>query len=672
MCGIFGHFPTSGKGANIMKIKVLGLDNIERGRDSCGYYYGGNIHKGVEKFKEFDKLIQDHIITMGDQYPLFLGHTRSASPGIAGGYSAFNAHPFECGDLVLTHNGVIYNINQLAEEFDVDIKDLNVDSHKLAKIISETGLDVLNRYVGAAALAFTLKTEPSVGYIYHGKSNEKSFAAAATNGKMCFEERPLYIMQTPEGLFYSSKKEGLLMIRESEEEEPIQLDHNIVYKVVNGIFSEEPEYTTAVVRIDNNLKTDEFKNKPVTSTYSGGGQGNIFTKGVTQTMGGIKKPAHIYANNKLTVAYKSDVAPSTGLVWKESMPLRARVKTNICFYWKGRYWIKKAESTEPVLANGSFVLDKKGFITVVDAFESSTYIFYNGIMMKSAEVYMKMLKDIEKEGALKAFAVENKKTSNVAYFLSKYSKYAIPNLEEEATTVRDDDRFRWFEKDTFEPIKALRLQPKFSSRTYVIKDGYLVSISSSDKQDTMLFDVPMDLSDPDEDAVSDKSNELDEHLTRMQTASRQKASTGEYPSAPELFADRKAEVRVAFNSIFDHEDWIYKKSSDVLDILKMIIRDIFLLDYGYNLDNKQELDNYTSEFISEAVRSEITLIDNMPPGYDLDKYLTNFYDDAMKGVFEEDLTELYETKDLKKKKWRKQSNKTQQQKIDWKRFLKKN
>lgn len=625
-CGIFGCFPIPGKPVNILKIKLLGLDNVERGRDSCGYYYGGNIQKGIDKVKEFNKYLEEHFLEKGELYPLFLGHTRSASPGILGGYSAFNAHPFECDNLVLTHNGVIYNILELSEKYNVDVTGLNVDSHKLTKIISEAGLDVLHHYVGAAALAFTLKTEPYIGYLYHGKSYEKPFVATAKDNRLCYEERPLFCMQTEDGMFYSSKIEGLLRIRENDKEVPYQLEHNTVFKVVNGVLLEDEADIMKIERIENNLRIDDYKNKVWNESgfFPKGG-----TKDTTATKSYTNSPAKI---NNLAVVHSTFVTPQTSLILSECLPLRARIKTNICFYWKGRYWIKDAEGNNQ-LADGTFVLDKKGFIVKEGSTGSKKYYFYVGVMIKDKAAYDRLTLDLFNKEPFKSFI--NNPSANFAYWIADYAEYPVTCLSSEGVNCIEAHRFKWFDETSDDKLKRKEFQPKFSSRTYHFSGNYLRAITTSDKSDKFIFsedESVMDLSDPDEPT----DNALNAVFESQQLK--------------EAFAERKQTVRVNFNSIFDDKRTIIQET-DSCNILSLMLQDLFTLDYNVTMDDPKELSFYINQFLGECIDCGLTIMENLSKDFDLEVYLLNYFDNTFDSIFPAKVNEGYNitNSQLKKK-----------------------
>ncbi|MFH1294518.1 MAG: glutamine--fructose-6-phosphate transaminase (isomerizing) [Candidatus Aenigmatarchaeota archaeon] len=132
MCGIIGYLG-NGNGATIV---MEGLKNLEyRGYDSFGFALRTN--KGIEIVKKVGKI--------GDSQGLFLketdmamGHTRWATHGAV---TQPNAHPHtDCsGSVVIVHNGVIENYQELRKELKEGGHKLNseTDTEVIAHMIEE-------------------------------------------------------------------------------------------------------------------------------------------------------------------------------------------------------------------------------------------------------------------------------------------------------------------------------------------------------------------------------------------------------------------------------------------------------------------------------------------------------------------------------------------------------
>lgn len=245
MCGIFGQITTNPEKINDGYIKILGMDNVSRGKDSCGIFLDGEIYTGVYVESDFNKFIKGRRFKPST-YPVVFGHTRKAS---SGSVTRENAHPFgfeelENGDyrFIGVHNGTIYNDEELAEEFKISTKikePLNggksfyhrnkIDSQILLEILTKNtpnrDFSVLEKYEGGAALAWYDTLEPNVFYLFHGKSlNAYNYSQA---------ERPLFAYHDGESLYFSSLEEPLEKIGATSKE-IIDLDLNVVYRITDG------------------------------------------------------------------------------------------------------------------------------------------------------------------------------------------------------------------------------------------------------------------------------------------------------------------------------------------------------------------------------------------------------------------------------------------------------
>ena len=225
-CGIFGFSGREGKKVDSDKLLVLGLYNRTRGIDSFGYYYNGNIVKGVGKEADFKDFIVKHKFKAGNlPFETVMAHTRQST---FGAHTWENAHPHQVGNYVQTHNGTIKNIWTLCGQNGIDDTNIHVDSLGLAHIIQKTGsYDILDQYEGYAALSMVWVDNPESLYLYHGASREEKDEAIE-------EERPLFTLLTSEGLYYSSMEESLTVINKSKIVKPEKLSHNEVFLIQNG------------------------------------------------------------------------------------------------------------------------------------------------------------------------------------------------------------------------------------------------------------------------------------------------------------------------------------------------------------------------------------------------------------------------------------------------------
>lgn len=469
LCGISGFSALKGLTEEqekivMNKMKILGLYNQSRGSHGCGMYINGQIFKGYNNLatkqdtKLFSKFIgnPNWVVPHFDSasVPNILIHSRQATYGAQ---VEANNHPFLIesenpkNSIIGVHNGTIENIWDLCNKNGVKHADYHVDSKALFALISKLGFEeVLKSYKGYASLIWTKPTEPHSLYIFHGASRRMRDQAV-------FEERPLYFMKTQEGIYFSSMDESLLAIRENEDQKPYDVEYNKVLKVTNG------KFTSSKIVIDRE-------------------NANLYSYVEKETYAvPFRNQSQIGFPTKNTKQEDKDLkAPKTSLVWTETTPPREAEegKTRI-FFHKGRYWFPG-----PLLVHGEQYLNCKGFLDDKTQHETKPYYFYAGVLLPNEGAF-KNLEELKNDG--KSWI--NKNETNFAYCISKFSAQPVTNLESEFIDKKDEKapwwKFSWY-KDGHRVGE--NFSARFSSRTYIIKDGFLTGITSSDPGDKRFFE----------------------------------------------------------------------------------------------------------------------------------------------------------------------------------------
>jgi hypothetical protein len=415
---------------------ILGLYNDSRGKDSCGYYFNGNIDKGIQNESEFSKYLVNNRFEPGDlKTKLFMGHTRKAT---IGSHSYENAHPHVVNDnYVQTHNGYLKNIWAMGTKYNVDHSKIWVDSMVLAQLIAKEGpKKILDEYTGYAAMAFTYMLEPEVLYLYHGASREKK------DDEHPIMERPLYVLYQSEGVYYSSMKEPLDIINsESETAQPFVLKSNVVWQIVNGEFTGE---TIEIDRENNNISIPQHNS-------------NFSSK---NNYAGYLPPAKKQVQTKL---FLSDYNPQDiDKIMEEEEPQGGLI--NDVIYWKGRYHkIGVINGNRAlILLDGKVVINYEQGKGVIQYQIASTivpqsgeiYYFINGVMITNGKDYEKLRQDKIDGLDEESFRILSTK--------SRYPIIQIRNTEGVGQT-------KWFYKGYI--VKRKTINPRFSNKHYKIRHG---------------------------------------------------------------------------------------------------------------------------------------------------------------------------------------------------------
>lgn len=465
-CGIFGGSAKKGKTLNKRKLAALGLYNVQRGVDSCGYYYSGHIAKGVDEEKNFGKFIANNHIIRGDLAgEIFMGHTRKSTVGLN---TAENAHPHAYNNYVQTHNGQIKNIWDLMIDCGIKTSEAPVDSMGLARIIEqEKNFSVLEKYTGYAAIASTFMDKSESLYLFHGASKEYSHSP-------CLEERPLFTLETPEGIYYSSLEESLDFINESTKVKPKILPHNMVYRYEYGEMVErilKIERQEANVPLVKNFPVHVPSSVPLSQRTIPFDKSSILNNGSNSRIG--RSATLLALRNEKENAKEGNTSKDYSSIIRETYP--ADMYSQDIYYRMGRFWRKK-----DVLLDGVYNIDRDG--KFVDAENpsirvSSDYYFLRGIMMRSKEAYSK---------AIQTFNSLDLEKANIAYHLSLFSKHPICSIEGEAKLITSDMCCKWY-KDQLRCTAEFK--PKFSKRTYILKNGEIAGVKRAYDNEALFNDV---------------------------------------------------------------------------------------------------------------------------------------------------------------------------------------
>ena len=556
-CGIFGFSGREGKKANIKKLQALGLYNIQRGTDSCGYYYNGNLVKGIDDEANFSKFISQNKLTPGDLIgETFMGHTRKSTSGLN---TAPNAHPHKIDNYIQTHNGVIKNIWSLCNKRGVDHSQITVDSIGLGHLIHKFGFEILNEYEGYAALAMTWMDDPTSLYLYHGASKE-------TEKGVVFEERPLFILETAEGIYYSSMEESLKFINESKKK-PYCLPHNYVYRITNGKFT---NFDYEVFREEKNVKIPTY-------------YGNVCNM---NSLPFYKKEE----KEVKTTAPDKEIENTAKTILHETLPIEQKIQG--VYFHRGRFYNIKNH-----LLHGEYFIDRDGDIIDMDnvSFNTHTpeqYYFFRGVMMKSKKALDSYLKE--------SVTLD----SNFAFYISKYSKYPVANLENEGFNAMM--RWKWYNNTK---IYSGSFKTKFGDRTYTISGGDLKKISKYSNEE-IIFNDTIDVNRADLlDSESIKKEPVDKLLLLIREWSAKKIKKDDLDILPEAF--------LMFIDFFNSKFALDNTSEKDIEMeTEIVLSDMCKAGYtfDYYLDQLRESDFLSKENIVECFKDyeyeEVLLFDN--------------------------------------------------------------
>lgn len=234
-CGLVGF--CGEKPPDLTFIKILGIMNDERGGDACGILVDDNVHKNSTYY---DRLFKDFFTSTAIEAPknnfTIIGHARRAS---VGGKDKAHTHPFRWDypkknkSVIFAHNGTITNWKELKKEYMLGShKSLDMDSKVLGKILSLGNTQVLGEYTGGAAILMTDLKEPNSLWAFKGGTKEYD------DDTTYDVDRPLFYLETPEGIYLSSIKSSL-EIYGGNSTKITEVPTNILLKMVGGKIVDE-------------------------------------------------------------------------------------------------------------------------------------------------------------------------------------------------------------------------------------------------------------------------------------------------------------------------------------------------------------------------------------------------------------------------------------------------
>jgi predicted glutamine amidotransferase len=283
MCGIAGII----KNKNLNKLDtyqatMLAWQMSDRGRTSHGACVVNRLdatlhyYKMGSEFSEPSKSVDnpEYLTSLNTLVKSTKGgnmifvHERAASMGVGGANNRDNTQPlvleFEDEFISLMHNGSIHNMDELYEKYmDQTAEKSWSDSYLAAVLLFNQKYDWLKEYNGAATLVWYSSVDKKV-YLWRGESKTSKYATKFS------EERPLYIYEEKDALYFASTAVALAKATINIEKEQIySLPENTLFCI--------EENNCTPVEIAKFDRSEAQQNVDYSYSVQGNNRGNIYS-----------------------------------------------------------------------------------------------------------------------------------------------------------------------------------------------------------------------------------------------------------------------------------------------------------------------------------------------------------------------------------------------------------
>lgn len=437
MCGIAGFNGKSSKKPDFNVIKILGILNEERGKDSAGIVVNNTILKEGNK-TTFRELTESNKFDVDNIRGNVMLHTRAAT---VGALTDENAHPYyykekDKDGMFFMHNGTITNIDDLVTKYGVNVDGYLTDSRKLGALIYNKHFTVFDEYLGAASICFYFESSPNTIYLFNG-------AGYDNDRKKWIPERDLYYVCFNDGRMYFSSQENHLKNALNSPKDIKQCTPNHLMKFVDGKLASSSPFERKKRYATSTNKTVDYIEVPSKGTgYFGKGYDKSYLYGYNtydpKTQTSYSTQWILNGGNAKFLSLKKFSYSFFFIEFCMNEFFAKNIAENHIYFNMYKYM----DSNTKKPANGYYLLDSLG--QIVDGekvFNTDVGVryFYDGIMLDGKATFDKIQEgfvsnsfgDTERRSYAKANAHKDTLylTSMSGIFESRYNKYQIENMQ---------------------------------------------------------------------------------------------------------------------------------------------------------------------------------------------------------------------------------------------------
>jgi len=380
MCGLVSFLAKKDQEVNINRFKLIFKSIESRGDQSVGMASDTKFNKEIGDVSNF---MTKSDFSVFSEAKILLAHNRRPSVGTVKTISAtqpvlFEGAEWDTDGITLAHNGTITNADIVAKKYNLAFDVNETDSQILTRLINKLGYSVLNELIGTATIIWFYDIYPETMYVYKSKLND---------------DRPLFVMETDEGLYFSSTEESLEIASNTLDEYSsiADIEYNHVYCYKNGIFDNKNK----IVHPDRTVKKYPNYGAGTKKAYSGYGKNKVwgYNSDTRKYEYMDKESKHDNDTDKLSTqlsllnsSVKMYNINSDLPIYKHKnnlmeSPHLEKINANSAdpeslMYYRGRYWV------DGDLANGTMYFDSNYKRTYVQE-SIFTPSFFNGFLLSS-------------------------------------------------------------------------------------------------------------------------------------------------------------------------------------------------------------------------------------------------------------------------------------------------